>query len=59
MSVRPCWGGGVLTLLGEMENLFDIKDWSDDDVESGGEDRFAPDLPKLFSQGSPLNVDDY
>jgi len=45
--------------LGEMENLFDIKDWSDDDVESGGEDRFAPDLPKLFSQGSPLNVDDY
>ena len=45
--------------LGEMENLFDIKDWSDDDVESGDEGVISPDLPKLLSQGSKTNVDDY
>ena len=45
--------------LGEMENLFDIKDWSDDDVESGDEDVVSPDIPKLLSQGSPTNTDHY
>lgn len=45
--------------LREMENLFHLKDWSNDDVESGDEEIFSPDILKLLSETSPLNVDDY
>ena len=36
-----------------------MKDWSDDDTESGDDDLFSPLVPRILSGNSGFDTDDY
>ena len=37
--------------------FMDLKDWSDDDTESGDDNVFTPRIPQLIADKSPLDDD--
>ena len=40
--------------LNDVGKLADLKDWSDDDTESGDEEVFSPMIPIILSGEGPL-----
>ena len=40
--------------LNDVGKLADLKDWSDDDTESGDDEVFSPMIPKILSGDSSL-----
>ena len=41
--------------LNDAGKLAHLKDWSDDDTESGDDEVFSPLIPKILSGESPLD----